>query len=133
MAGETIRDIVERCYSTPSGILAANPLDQLNPSVPTSGSAGNVVPTINPGEAIRNIVGRCYSVPVYNLPNVLDEQNPIPVQIPPVVPPDPKPGDVIRRIVERCYSTPPGIPELTPPTPTPDFGLIGSYLLGDRG
>jgi len=123
MAGETIRDIVERCYSTPSGILAANPLDQLNPNVPTAGSSGNVVPTINPGEAIRNIVGRCYSVPVYNLPNILDEQNPIPVAPPPVVPPDPKPGDVIRRIVDRCYKTPPGIPDLTPPPELPDFGI----------
>ena len=57
MAGETIRDIVERCYSTPSGILAANPLDQLNPNVPTAGASGNVIPPLNPGEAIRNIVG----------------------------------------------------------------------------
>ena len=122
MAGETIRDIVERCYSTPSGILAANPLDQLNPSVPTSGSSGNVVPTVNPGDAIRTIVGRCYSVPVYNQPNLLDEANPIPVQIPPTVPPDPKPGDVIRRIVDRCYSTPPGIPEITAPPEPPDIG-----------
>ena len=122
MAGETIRDIVERCYSTPSGILAANPLDQLNPSVPTSGSSGNVVPPVNPGDAIRNIVGRCYSVPVYNLPNVLDEQNPIPVQIPPTVPPDPKPGDVIRRIVERCYSTPPELPQIIDPPTPPDIG-----------
>ena len=112
MAGETIRDIVERCYSTPAGILGTNPLDQLNPNVPQAGSAGNVLDEPDPGDQIRNIVGRCYTVPVYNQPNPLDQTNPIPEGDPPVVVPDPKPGDVIRRIVERCYGPPPKRPEI---------------------
>ena len=56
MAGETIRDIVERCYSTPAGILGTNPLDQLNPNVPQAGSSGNVLDEPDPGDQIRNIV-----------------------------------------------------------------------------
>ena len=112
MAGETIRDIVERCYSTPAGILGTNPLDQLNPNVPQAGSAGNVLDEPDPGDQIRNIVGRCYTVPVYNQPNPLDQTNPPPEGDPPVVVPDPKPGDVIRRIVERCYGPPPKRPEI---------------------
>ena len=118
MAGETIRDLVERCYSTPAGILGTNPLDQLNPNVPQAGSAGNVLDEPDPGDQIRNIVGRCYTVPVYNQPNPLDQTNPIPEGDPPVVVPDPKPGDVIRRIVERCYGPPPKRPEI-PKLPLP--------------
>ena len=118
MAGETIRDLVERCYSTPAGILGTNPLDQLNPNVPQAGSSGNVLDEPDPGDQIRNIVGRCYTVPVYNQPNPLDQTNPMPEGDPPVVVPDPKPGDVIRRIVERCYGPPPVRPE-TPKLPLP--------------
>ena len=118
MAGETIRDIVERCYSTPAGILGTNPLDQLNPNVPQAGSSGNVLDEPDPGDQIRNIVGRCYTVPVYNQPNPLDQTNPMPEGDPPVVVPDPKPGDVIRRIVERCYGPPPKRPEI-PKLPLP--------------
>ena len=92
MAGETIRDIVERCYTvTGSGpqrsLLVPNELDQLNPNVPSGGSGGDPSdpsdpfgpgggssgpqPT-DPGAIIRSLVDRCYSTPPPLEPNPLD-------------------------------------------------------------
>tara|TARA_B100001173_G_scaffold251944_1_gene222975 strand:+ start:832 stop:5694 length:4863 start_codon:yes stop_codon:yes gene_type:complete len=115
MSAADIRLIVERCYSSPTGILAANPLDQMNPNVAAVTSVG-VTPAPLPGEAIRNIVGRCYSLPVPNSPNPLDQDNVPPTPEPPPVVTPPTAGDTIRRIVERCYG-PPDPPRLAPPPP----------------
>ena len=35
MGAQNIRDLVARCYVGMEGLLAPNPLDQLNPNVPT--------------------------------------------------------------------------------------------------
>ena len=63
MSAEDIRLIVERCYTSPTGILVPNALDQLNPNVDAVSSDGPT-PAPLPGEVVRNIVGRCYSIPV---------------------------------------------------------------------
>jgi len=115
MSAQDIRDIVERCYTAPTGILVPNALDQLNPNVDAVSSDGPT-PAPLPGEVIRNIVGRCYSIPVPNDPNPLDQELIRPVPEPPEVDPPPTPGDQIRRIVERCYG-PPDPPFLEPPPP----------------
>ena len=107
--------IVERCYTSPTGILVPNALDQLNPNVDAVSSDGPT-PAPLPGEVVRNIVGRCYSIPVPNDPNPLDQELVRPVPEPPEIDPPVKPGDQIRRIVERCYG-PPDPPFLEPPPP----------------
>ena len=115
MSAEDIRLIVERCYTSPTGILVPNALDQLNPNVDAVSSDGPT-PAPLPGEVVRNIVGRCYSIPVPNDPNPLDQELIRPVPEPPEIDPPPTPGDQIRRIVERCYG-PPDPPFLEPPPP----------------
>ena len=124
MSAEAIRNIVDRCYATPTGILMPNALDQLNPFVPSTSSEGPQQPQVDPGDVVRNLVGRCYSDPIPNKPNPLDPVNPPPTGPPPETPdPPPTPPEIIRRLVERCYPDPPVIeppppdlPELPPPT-----------------
>ena len=53
-----------------------NPLDGLNPNVPSTGSEGPITPPPLPGETIRDLVGRCYTVPVPNKPNPKDQEFP---------------------------------------------------------
>ena len=91
MSAADIRLIVDRCYDPSAylGVIAhtGNPLDGLNPNVPSTSSSGPVTPPeMKPGEVIRNIVGRCYSLPVPNNPNPLDQENPPAEGDPPEVP-----------------------------------------------
>ena len=120
MSAADIRLIVDRCYDPSAylGVIAhtGNPLDGLNPNVPSTSSEGPVTPEMKPGEVIRNIVGRCYSIPVPNNPNPLDQINPPPEGDPPEVPVVEPPGDIIRTLVGRCY--PPG-----DPLPPPDIDI----------
>ena len=115
MAAEDIRLIVERCYAIPPG-LTANPLDQLNPSIPNAApSSGPVAAEVDPSAVIRDLVGRCYSLPPELGPNPLDQVYVPTPPSPPVIEPPPSPGQVIRELVERCY---PDLPEILPP---PEF------------
>ena len=120
MSAADIRLIVDRCYDPSAylGVIAhtGNPLDGLNPNVPSTSSEGPITPEMKPGEVIRNIVGRCYSIPVPNNPNPLDQINPPPEGDPPEVPVVEPPGDIIRTLVGRCY--PPG-----DPLPPPDIDI----------
>ena len=110
MSAEAIRNIVDRCYATPTGILMPNSLDQLNPFVPNTSSEGPQQPHVDPGDVVRNLVGRCYSDPIPNKPNPLAPVNPPPTGPPPETPdPPPTPPEIIRRLVERCYPDPPVI------------------------
>ena len=104
MSAEAIRNIVDRCYATPTGILMPNTLDQLNPFVPNTSSEGPQQPQVDPGEVVRNLVGRCYTDPPPLEPNPLDQVYPPPIGPPPETPdPPPTPPEIIRRLVERCY------------------------------
>ena len=115
MSAEAIRNIVDRCYATPTGILMPNTLDQLNPFVPNTSSEGPQQPQVDPGEVVRNLVGRCYTDPPPLEPNPLDQVYPPPIGPPPETPdPPPTPPEIIRRLVERCYPDP---PEIEPPPP----------------
>jgi len=120
MSAADIRLIVDRCYDPSAylGVIAhtGNPLDGLNPNVPSTASEGPVTPEMKPGEVIRNIVGRCYSIPVPNNPNPLDQIFPPPEGDPPQVPVVEPPGEIIRTLVGRCY--PPG-----DPLPPPDIDI----------
>lgn len=122
MAGESIRNIVQRCYNnTPLPLDSANSeLDSTGAAVAPAASSGplapvspNVIPAPVP-PTIQEIVGRCYATTVLpNSPNPLDQTNP-------PGPADPadgggdggdgdgdpgsgSPGDIIRDIVGRCY------------------------------
>tara|TARA_X000001036_G_scaffold77598_2_gene69284 strand:+ start:12521 stop:16522 length:4002 start_codon:yes stop_codon:yes gene_type:complete len=120
MAGESIRSIVQRCYSLSQIHLTQSELDQtsvrpaattgpLSPATPAGagGAAGSAVTPPTPNEVIAELVGRCYSpnTGIPNQPNALDQENPRPEVIPPALTPDPMPGDVIRNLVDRCYPT----------------------------
>jgi len=80
MSAADIRLLVERCYDPEAmqRVIAhrGNPLDGLNPNVPSTSSQGPITPPDSPGDVIRNLVGRCYSDPIPNKPNPLDPVNP---------------------------------------------------------
>ena len=117
MAGESIRSIVQRCYTAAqeAGVaipLSQSDLDQLSiqapaPSGPLSPAqpvGGGPVTPADPRDVIADLVGRCYSPGVIpNAPNTLDQDNPRPSIIPPAAVPDPMPGQVIRDVIGRCY------------------------------
>ena len=126
MSAEAIRNIVDRCYATPTGILMPNTLDQLNPFVPSTSSQGPQQPQVDPGDVVRNLVGRCYSDPIPNKPNPLDPVNPPPTGPPPETPdPQPTPPEIIRRLVERCY---PDLPPLEPVPDDPDIPDLTTHI-----
>ena len=141
MAGESIRSIVQRCYSNAQIHLTQSELDQTSvqpaatsgPLSPATPAGQTTITPPTPQEVIAELVGRCYSPnAIPNSPNLLDQENPRPTVPPAALTPDPMPGDVIRNLVDRCY--PEGIlpnnpndldkdnplPTFDPPALTPD-------------
>ena len=99
LPGESIRNIVGRCYSLPVPN-NPNPLDQAN--VPPVPEPPQVEPELKPGDQIRRIVERCYGPP----------------ELPPLTPPPPTgpplpPG----------FPEPPWVPWIIERTGHPEFGL----------
>ena len=118
MGAQNIRDLVARCYVGTEGLLAPNPLDQLNPNVPTVNAS--VQPVVSdPAAIIRELVGRCYEATPPLMPNPLDQLNPPPVQVPVVPDPIPTPAEVIQTLVGRCY------PDLPTLEPIPEEVVVG--------
>ena len=111
MSAADIRLLVERCYDPEAmqRVIAhrGNPLDGLNPNVPSTGSEGPAPAAPLPGDVIRNLVGRCYSDPIPNKPNPKDQDNPPRTPEEPEPPPVDPPGEIIRTLVGRCYGPPP--------------------------